>query len=142
MYIIIVFRKNGFFTVPVFSSFIENKCQAESRSSNAIKQIFHGSHASLLVNKHTFLDYICIITQYLTFICYSSTFIVYQQLSVIFDYHLLIFSPPGEHLDVKKSSYKKLSKFLGAMRTQGFIKVKELTKGCESLVEIDKDHPE
>ena len=51
-------------------------------------------------------------------------------------------SPADENLDVKKSSYKKLSKFLGAMQKKGFVKIKELSKGCESIVEVDKDHLE
>ena len=54
----------------------------------------------------------------------------------------MCFSPPGENVDVKKSSYKKLSKFLGAMSKQGLIVVKELSKGCENVIEIHKDHPE
>lgn len=53
-----------------------------------------------------------------------------------------IFSPAGSSLDVKKSSYKKLSKFLAAMQQIGFIQVKELTKGVESIVSIDQDHSE
>ncbi|XP_064605248.1 eukaryotic translation initiation factor 2D-like [Liolophura sinensis] len=45
-------------------------------------------------------------------------------------------------LDVKKSTYKKLSKFLQAMSKKGLIKVKELTKGVESVTEINKSHPD
>lgn len=52
------------------------------------------------------------------------------------------FSPKGRNLDVKKSSYKKLSKFLAAMQEQGFIKVEEQTKGVESIAVIDHEHDE
>ncbi|CAG2210795.1 EIF2D [Mytilus edulis] len=47
-------------------------------------------------------------------------------------------NPPGKLLDVKKSSYKKLSKFLQKMQKDGYIKVKELSKGADSIVEVDK----
>jgi len=59
-------------------------------------------------------------------------------------YHLMliVFSPTGASLDVKKSSYKKLSKFLAAMQRRGFVQVKELSKGVESIVSIDRDHSE
>jgi len=53
-----------------------------------------------------------------------------------------ISSPTGSSLDVKKSSYKKLSKFLAAMQQRGFVQVKELSKGVESIVSIDRDHSE
>jgi len=53
-----------------------------------------------------------------------------------------VFSPTASSLDVKKSSYKKLSKFLAAMQQRGFIQVKELSKGVESIVSIDQDHSE
>jgi len=51
-------------------------------------------------------------------------------------------SPTGLSLDVKKSSYKKLSKFLTAMQQRGFVQVKELSKGVESIISIDRDHSE
>jgi len=53
-----------------------------------------------------------------------------------------IASPSGSSLDVKKSSYKKLSKLLAAMQQRGFVQVKELSKGVESIVSIDRDHLE
>uniref|UniRef100_A0AAQ4NUA0 Eukaryotic translation initiation factor 2D n=1 Tax=Gasterosteus aculeatus aculeatus TaxID=481459 RepID=A0AAQ4NUA0_GASAC len=53
------------------------------------------------------------------------------------------FSPSGKQLDIKKSSYKKLSKFLQAMQKQhNLIRVKELTKGVESIVEVDWNNKE
>ena len=51
-------------------------------------------------------------------------------------------SPPGHSLDVKKSSYKKLSKFLNAMEQRGLVVVKELSKGVESIVSINYEHDE
>ncbi|XP_070765955.1 eukaryotic translation initiation factor 2D isoform X3 [Enoplosus armatus] len=51
--------------------------------------------------------------------------------------------PSGKQLDIKKSSYKKLSKFLQTMQQQhNLVRVKELTKGVESIVEVDWKHSE
>ncbi|KAM8830018.1 eukaryotic translation initiation factor 2D isoform 1-T1 [Synchiropus picturatus] len=57
--------------------------------------------------------------------------------------HMFSCCPSGIQLDLKKSSYKKLSKFLHAMQQQRhLVQVKELTKGVESIVEVDWKHPE
>ncbi|XP_076463313.1 eukaryotic translation initiation factor 2D-like [Babylonia areolata] len=52
------------------------------------------------------------------------------------------FCAAGEHLDVKKSSYKKFSKFLQQMESEGFIRTKEISKGVDAITEIDKSHAE
>uniref|UniRef100_A0A8D2DYN0 Eukaryotic translation initiation factor 2D n=1 Tax=Sciurus vulgaris TaxID=55149 RepID=A0A8D2DYN0_SCIVU len=49
--------------------------------------------------------------------------------------------PEGRQLDIKKSSYKKLSKFLQHMQQEQIIQVKELSKGVESVVAVDWKHP-
>uniref|UniRef100_A0A667I720 Eukaryotic translation initiation factor 2D n=1 Tax=Lynx canadensis TaxID=61383 RepID=A0A667I720_LYNCA len=49
--------------------------------------------------------------------------------------------PEGRQLDIKKSSYKKLSKFLQHMQQEQIIQVKELSKGVESIVAVDWKHP-
>ncbi|XP_077401107.1 eukaryotic translation initiation factor 2D isoform X2 [Vanacampus margaritifer] len=57
--------------------------------------------------------------------------------------HMVSCCPSGKQLDIKKSSYKKLSKFLQVMQQQhSIIRVKELTKGVESIVEVDWKSPE
>ncbi|XP_058499972.1 eukaryotic translation initiation factor 2D isoform X1 [Solea solea] len=57
--------------------------------------------------------------------------------------HMFSCCPSGKQLDIKKSSYKKLSKFLQSMQQQhNLIRVKELTKGVESIVEVDWKNPE
>lgn len=57
--------------------------------------------------------------------------------------HMFSCCPSGKQLDIKKSSYKKLSKFLQAMQQQhNLVRVKELTKGVESIVEVDWKNPE
>ncbi|KAK2851572.1 hypothetical protein Q5P01_007848 [Channa striata] len=56
--------------------------------------------------------------------------------------HMFSCCPSGKQLDIKKSSYKKLSKFLQAMQQQhNLVRVKELTKGVESIVEVDWKNP-
>lgn len=57
--------------------------------------------------------------------------------------HMFSCCPSGKQIDIKKSSYKKLSKFLQAMEKQyNIVRVKELTKGVESIVEVDWKNPE
>lgn len=57
--------------------------------------------------------------------------------------HMFSCCPSGKQLDIKKSSYKKLSKFLHTMQKQhNLVRVKELTKGVESIVEVDWKNPE
>ncbi|XP_058556737.1 eukaryotic translation initiation factor 2D isoform X5 [Neofelis nebulosa] len=55
--------------------------------------------------------------------------------------HMLSCCPEGRQLDIKKSSYKKLSKFLQHMQREQIIQVKELSKGVESIVAVDWKHP-
>uniref|UniRef100_A0AAX7VB38 Eukaryotic translation initiation factor 2D n=1 Tax=Astatotilapia calliptera TaxID=8154 RepID=A0AAX7VB38_ASTCA len=57
--------------------------------------------------------------------------------------HMFSCCPSGKQLDIKKSSYKKLSKFLQTMEQRyNIVRVKELTKGVESIVEVDWKNPE
>ncbi|XP_004641200.1 eukaryotic translation initiation factor 2D isoform X5 [Octodon degus] len=49
--------------------------------------------------------------------------------------------PEGQQLDIKKSSYKKLSKFLQHMQQEEIVQVKELSRGVESIVAVDWKHP-
>ncbi|XP_072537162.1 eukaryotic translation initiation factor 2D isoform X2 [Salminus brasiliensis] len=52
--------------------------------------------------------------------------------------HMASCCPKGKHLDIKKSSYKKLSKFLQTMQKErSLVRVKELSKGVDSIVEVD-----
>ncbi|NXN93351.1 EIF2D factor, partial [Rhinopomastus cyanomelas] len=56
--------------------------------------------------------------------------------------HMFSCCPAGQQLDIKKSSYKKFSKFLQSMQHQKILQVKELNKGVESIVEVDWKHPD
>ncbi|XP_017264859.1 eukaryotic translation initiation factor 2D [Kryptolebias marmoratus] len=57
--------------------------------------------------------------------------------------HMFSCCPSGKQLDIKRSSYKKLSRFLQVMQQQhNLVTVKELTKGVESIVEVDWKNPQ
>nr|XP_006628528.1 PREDICTED: eukaryotic translation initiation factor 2D [Lepisosteus oculatus] len=57
--------------------------------------------------------------------------------------HMFSCCPGGKQLDLKKSSYKKLSRFLQCMQQEhGLIQVKELSKGVDSIVDVDWSHSE
>ncbi|KAM9476111.1 eukaryotic translation initiation factor 2D [Clarias gariepinus] len=57
--------------------------------------------------------------------------------------HMASCCPKGKNLDIKKSSYKKLSKFLQSMQKEhSLVRVKELSKGVDSIVEVDWKNPE
>ncbi|KAF4530566.1 hypothetical protein B566_EDAN009721 [Ephemera danica] len=60
--------------------------------------------------------------------------------SNFFRLHMLPACPANQSLDVKKSSYKKLSAFLAAMAQEQIIKVREQVKGVESIVEVNSSH--
>lgn len=60
--------------------------------------------------------------------------------SNFFRLHIVPACPSDKTLDVKKSSYKKLTKFLEAMQKDGVITVKELSPGVERIVEINSAH--
>nr|XP_045587140.1 eukaryotic translation initiation factor 2D-like isoform X1 [Procambarus clarkii]XP_045587141.1 eukaryotic translation initiation factor 2D-like isoform X1 [Procambarus clarkii] len=54
--------------------------------------------------------------------------------------HMIPACPDGASLDIKKSSYKKLSKFLNAMAKEELIQVKEFPKGIENITAINWAH--
>lgn len=57
-------------------------------------------------------------------------------------YRLHVIPSSNETLDIKGSSYKKVSKFLDQMSNEDFIVVKEETKGVEKITEVNYLHPE
>ena len=60
--------------------------------------------------------------------------------SNFFRLHMVPACLPGKQLDIKKSSYKKLSKFLEKKEKTGLLAIKELSKGVESVVSVNYDH--
>ncbi|XP_043572547.1 eukaryotic translation initiation factor 2D isoform X1 [Chiloscyllium plagiosum] len=54
--------------------------------------------------------------------------------------HVYPCCPEGQQLDIKKSSYKKLSKFLLTMQQRQILQMKELSKGVESITGVNWKH--
>ncbi|XP_017915582.1 PREDICTED: eukaryotic translation initiation factor 2D isoform X1 [Capra hircus] len=61
--------------------------------------------------------------------------------STLLGSHMFSCCPEGRQLDIKKSSYRKLSKFLQHMQQEQIIQVQELSRGVESIVAVDWKHP-
>lgn len=57
----------------------------------------------------------------------------------LYKHHMLIFCPSGKNVDVKKSTYKKLSRYLQQQESCGIIKL-ETTKGVDRIVDVDNKH--
>lgn len=57
-------------------------------------------------------------------------------------YRLYVVPEAQEPLDLKKTKYKKLSNFLNEMIDEGFIVVREESKGVDKIISIDFEHPE
>lgn len=51
--------------------------------------------------------------------------------------HMIPACPEGQSLDIKKSSYKKLSNFLDEMAKLGVVQLESLQKGVQSISKID-----
>lgn len=60
--------------------------------------------------------------------------------STFYKAHILPCVPYGKVLDVKRSSHKKLSKFLKEMQEKGIVQIKELSKGVESITAVNTSH--
>uniref|UniRef100_A0A2P2I1D3 Eukaryotic translation initiation factor 2D-like n=2 Tax=Hirondellea gigas TaxID=1518452 RepID=A0A2P2I1D3_9CRUS len=54
--------------------------------------------------------------------------------------HVLPACPDGASLDIKKTSYKKLSKFLKAMEEKNILTITEYPKGVENITSVTYDH--
>lgn len=57
-------------------------------------------------------------------------------------YRLYVVPEASQPIDLKKTKYKKLSNFLNEMIDQGFIVVREESKGVDKITSIDLEHPE
>lgn len=60
--------------------------------------------------------------------------------STFYSSYVLKSCPSELNLDIKKTSYKKLSAFLKKMAKDGILQIKELTKGVESIVAINLEN--
>ncbi|KAJ2945073.1 hypothetical protein O0L34_g9128 [Tuta absoluta] len=61
--------------------------------------------------------------------------------SLLYRNHMMPMCPPDRTLDVKKSSFKKMGKFMEAMQREGFLTVKEVDKGVDAVVAVHLLHP-
>ncbi|XP_026328102.1 eukaryotic translation initiation factor 2D-like, partial [Hyposmocoma kahamanoa] len=61
--------------------------------------------------------------------------------NLLYKNHMMPLCPPGRTLDVKKSSYRKMGKFLEAMQKEGLLEVRELDKGVAAVVGLAAAHP-
>ncbi|XP_017100914.2 eukaryotic translation initiation factor 2D [Drosophila bipectinata] len=57
-------------------------------------------------------------------------------------YRLYVVTEASEPIDLKKTRFKKLSNFLAEMVDQGFIVVREESKGVDKIISVDLEHPE
>jgi len=57
-------------------------------------------------------------------------------------YRLYVVTETPDQIDLKKTRYKKLSNFLAEMVDQGFIVVREESKGVDKIISVDLEHPE
>lgn len=57
-------------------------------------------------------------------------------------YRLYVVPEASQQIDLKKTKYKKLSNFLNDMIDQGFLVIREESKGVDKITSIDLDHPE
>ncbi|KAH8382003.1 hypothetical protein KR009_001316 [Drosophila setifemur] len=57
-------------------------------------------------------------------------------------YRLYVVTEAPEQIDLKKTRYKKLSNFLAEMVDQGFMVVREESKGVDKIISVDLEHPE
>lgn len=60
--------------------------------------------------------------------------------STFYSSYVLKSCPSELNLDIKKTSYKKLSTFLKKMAKDGIVQIKELTKGVESIIAINLEN--
>lgn len=59
--------------------------------------------------------------------------------STFYSTYVLKCCPPSLNLDIKRTTYKKLSVFLKKMQKEKLVQIKELTKGVESIVGMNVD---
>ncbi|XP_053616639.1 eukaryotic translation initiation factor 2D isoform X2 [Plodia interpunctella] len=61
--------------------------------------------------------------------------------NLLYKNYLMPLCPPDRPLDVKKSSYKKMSKFMEAMQEEGLVEVREIDRGVSALAGVRLAHP-
>lgn len=60
--------------------------------------------------------------------------------STFYKQHILAACPPGKHIDIKKTKYKKLSNFLSEVAETKIISLEMVSKGVQRISSITYDH--
>uniref|UniRef100_A0A224Z3V1 Translation initiation factor 2D n=1 Tax=Rhipicephalus zambeziensis TaxID=60191 RepID=A0A224Z3V1_9ACAR len=61
--------------------------------------------------------------------------------SSLYSGHVLPRCPPGRQLDIRRTSYKKLSTYLAHLQSEGLLALKETSPGVQSIVSVRREHP-
>lgn len=61
--------------------------------------------------------------------------------SSLYSGHVLPRCPPGRHLDIRRTSYKKLSAYLAHLQAEGVLTLTELSPGVQSIASVRREHP-
>lgn len=61
--------------------------------------------------------------------------------SSLYSSHVLPRCPPGRQLDIRRTSYKKLSTYLAHLQSEGVLSLKETSPGVQSIVSVRREHP-
>ncbi|KAK8786374.1 hypothetical protein V5799_023848 [Amblyomma americanum] len=61
--------------------------------------------------------------------------------SSLYSGHVLPRCPPGRQLDIRRTSYKKLSTYLAHLQSEGVLSLKETSPGVQSIVSVRREHP-
>lgn len=61
--------------------------------------------------------------------------------SSLYSGHVLPRCPPGRHLDIRRTSYKKLSTYLAHLQAEGVLTLTELSPGVQSIASVRREHP-
>ncbi|XP_077548893.1 eukaryotic translation initiation factor 2D-like [Haemaphysalis longicornis] len=60
--------------------------------------------------------------------------------SSLYSGHVLPRCPPGRRLDIRRTSYKKLSAYLSHLQAEGVLTLKELSPGVQSIATVRREH--
>ncbi|KAL3252867.1 hypothetical protein MRX96_054774 [Rhipicephalus microplus] len=61
--------------------------------------------------------------------------------SSLYSGHVLPRCPPGRQIDIRRTSYKKLSTYLAHLQSEGLLALKETSPGVQSIVSVRREHP-
>jgi len=120
---------------------IEEKKKNDNEESEQDKVLTHDERQTLLIKEKVLMDELlqqCFLTALKAKLKDKDL----PSLTSNFYRNLVLTSCPDNNtLDVKKTTFKKLSVFMNKMADLGLIKLKEISKGSEGIVEVNRTHP-